>query len=64
MILLSPAVQLHEGLKKLRLRPSIFFSREDFDDFTCGGCKFARGRKKKKRGRNNIYCSGVVRISA
>ena len=28
--------QLHEGFKKLNLRPGILFSPIDFDDFTCG----------------------------
>ena len=34
----SAGTQLHEGFKKLNLKPSITFSREDFDEFTCHGC--------------------------
>jgi hypothetical protein len=32
--------QLHEGFKKLSVKPTIFFSREDFDDFTNNGCAY------------------------
>jgi hypothetical protein len=32
--------QLHEGLKKLNIKPQIKFLPEDFDEFTNGGYLF------------------------
>ncbi len=30
-------MQLHDGFKKLNVRPSIELSPEDFDEFSCNG---------------------------
>ena len=36
--------QLHEGFRKLNLKPDIVFSREDFDQFSCRGWVLVTGK--------------------
>jgi hypothetical protein len=48
-------MQLHDGLKKLHVRPSIELSPEDFDDFAGNGCEKIDRLEKRWRWRLTIY---------
>ncbi len=50
-------IQLHDGFKKLNLKPAINFSPEDYDEFTNFGSRvqnsgWANERKAREKGRN------------